>query len=72
VAVARKLLARCFHVLTDLQTPVGEGPSCRVRSPHHMCLTTTEGLIEQPGPDNRHADPPDLEGPNGCVRDQLP
>ena len=25
VAVARKLLARCFHVLTELETTAGEG-----------------------------------------------
>lgn len=38
VAVARKLLARCFHVLTELQNHCRRRSTCRVRSPHHMCL----------------------------------
>jgi transposase len=33
VAVARKLLARCFHVLTELQAPAGEGQAAGCARP---------------------------------------
>jgi transposase len=36
VAVARKLLARCFHLLTELQTTAGEGQPAGCARPSHV------------------------------------
>jgi hypothetical protein len=69
VAVARRLLARCFHILKQLEVPPESsrrlGPGALVSL--HEPATRPPGLTEQPGSGlHRHADP--LRGPNGCMR----
>jgi transposase len=69
VAVARRLLARCFHILKQLEVPPESsrrpGPGALVSL--HEPATRPPVLTEQPGSGlHRHADP--LRGPNGCMR----
>jgi hypothetical protein len=79
VAVARKLLARSFHILSKLQPPTEENakPAGKVRSlgaleTEHVPAIRPRVLTEQPGPDLivMRILPP-VGGPNGCLRDQL-
>ncbi len=71
VAIARRLLARCFHILKEVQTATttGEGQTGRARNTACACNTAVD-LTEQPGPDAIVMRTPP-RGPNGCVRDQL-
>jgi hypothetical protein len=67
VAVARRLLARCFHILKEVQTTTatGEGQTGRARVSACACSTAVD-LTEQPGPDAIVMRTPPW-GPNGCV-----
>jgi hypothetical protein len=72
VAVARRLLARCFHILKQLEVPPESsrrpGPGALVSL--HEPATRPPGLTEQPGSGlHRHADPP--SGPEWVHASQL-
>jgi hypothetical protein len=61
VAVARRLLARCFHILKQLEVPAESSEKARTgRARVFACACTTAvELAEQPGSGlHRHADPP--------------
>ena len=72
VAIARRLLARCFHILNQLEVATtGEGQiaGCARNQPHAPA-TRPPVLTAQPGPGpNRHADP--RSGPEWVRASQL-
>jgi hypothetical protein len=64
VAIARRLLARCFHILKQVQTTAGESQTGRARGSACACNTAVD-LTEQPGPEVIVMRTPP-RGPNGC------
>ena len=69
VAVARRLLARSFHILTQLEAAsISEKALPGALASLHEPATRPPGLTEQPGSGlYRHVDPT-FRGPNGCMR----
>jgi hypothetical protein len=68
VAIARRLLARSFHILTQLEAaPAPEKARPGALASLHEPATRPPGLTEQPGPDSTVMRPRP-RGPNGCMR----